>query len=178
MDFFYKPPSQRPDECKALEENYMNCMLQKAMKDRVTNNKCVMDSILWFHLECPKAVQKFDDPDTFKLKFRDLFAVAKSDAEVMYTPDVLDKLRLEYDTNRGPDDIGLKREVGNFVKDYKQHYPGRVYDENGESDDIENPWAAIEIEPSDRDYIPERNPAPLTEADSARFGSGRPVNNL
>ena len=35
MDFFYKPPIQRPDECAALEENYMNCLLQKSLKDRV-----------------------------------------------------------------------------------------------------------------------------------------------
>ena len=62
MDLFYKPPQQRPDECAALEENYMNCLLQKAMRDRVFNNRCVMDSILWFHLECPKAAAKFDDP--------------------------------------------------------------------------------------------------------------------
>ena len=54
MDFFYKPNSARPDECKVLEENYTNCLLQKSLKDRVMNNKCVMDSILWFHLECPK----------------------------------------------------------------------------------------------------------------------------
>ena len=54
MDFFYRPPIERADECEALETNYMNCLLQKSMKDRVFNNKCVMDSILWFHLECPK----------------------------------------------------------------------------------------------------------------------------
>ena len=55
MDFFYKAPAQRPDECKVLEMNYMNCLLQKAMKDRVMNNRCVMDSILWYHMECPVA---------------------------------------------------------------------------------------------------------------------------
>ena len=74
MDFFYKPPIQRRDECEVLEDNYMNCMLQKAMKDRVFNNKCVMDSILWFHLECPKARDAFDDPVEFRLKWRHFFA--------------------------------------------------------------------------------------------------------
>ena len=74
MDFFYKPPVQRPDECGALEENYINCLMQKSLKDRVFNNKCVMDSILCFHLECPRHAMAFDDPDTFKLKFRDFFA--------------------------------------------------------------------------------------------------------
>ena len=79
MDFFYKPPAERPDECKELEKNYMTCLLQKAMKDRVMTNKCNMDSILWFHLECPQRSAQFDDEDTFKLKFRDLFAQNKLD---------------------------------------------------------------------------------------------------
>ena len=61
MNIFYKPPLQRGDECEALEDNYMNCLVQKALKDRVLTNKCVLDSILWFHLECPKAAAKFDD---------------------------------------------------------------------------------------------------------------------
>ena len=80
MDFFYKPPMQRTDECKALEENYINCLMQKALKENVMNNRCVMDSILWFHLECPKAAARFDDPNAFKLKFRDFFAHQKLDA--------------------------------------------------------------------------------------------------
>ena len=54
-------------------------LLQKAMKDRVMTNKCNMDSILWFHLECPQRSSQFDDEDTFKLKFRDLFAQNKLD---------------------------------------------------------------------------------------------------
>ena len=75
MDQFYKPPLQRPDECRTLEINYMNCMLQKALKDKVMTNKCVMDSILWFHLECPREAARFDDKHEFKRKWRDFFAV-------------------------------------------------------------------------------------------------------
>ena len=59
----------------------MNCLLQKAMRDRVLTNRCVMDSILWFHLECPKSVAKFDDPLEFKRKFRDFFADTRTAAE-------------------------------------------------------------------------------------------------
>lgn len=176
MDFFYKPNSARPDECKALEENYMNCMLQKALKDRVMTNKCVMDSILWFHLECPKQAAAFDDPDTFKLKFRDFFAYAKADAEIIYTPDVTDQLRVEYDTTRSPDDVTYKKELGTFLQDYKQHHPGRVIDEGGQEDDIPNPWSSIDPQPEDRDYRPEPRLAPVSLADSAKFGSGKPVN--
>ena len=65
---------QRADECKALEENYMNCLLQKSLKDKVFVNRCVLDSVLWFHLECPRAASKFDDPVEFKRKYRDFFA--------------------------------------------------------------------------------------------------------
>lgn len=178
MDFFYKPNAARPDECRALEENYTNCLLQKSLKDRVMNNKCVMDSILWFHLECPKQAAAFDDPDTFKLKFRDFFAHTKADAEIIYTPDIVDKLRIEYNTNRGPDDITYKKEIGSFQQDFKQANPDRVLDENGETDDIQNPWAAIEISPEDRDYQPERYVPPISLADSARFGTGKPATKL
>ena len=83
MDFFYKPPMQRPDECAALEENYVNCLMQKALKDRVLNNRCVMDSILWFHLECPKHAAAFDDPGHFKLKFKQFFSATKHEAETL-----------------------------------------------------------------------------------------------
>ena len=71
MDFFYKPPLQRFDECKTLEDNYMNCLLQKAFRDNVTSNRCNLDSVLWFHLECPRSVSQFDDPLQFKRKVRD-----------------------------------------------------------------------------------------------------------
>ena len=81
MDLFYKPPLQRPDECKSLEDNYLNCLLQKSLKDRVLTNRCVLDSVLWFHLECPKAAAKFDDPIEFKRKFRDFFAETRTAIE-------------------------------------------------------------------------------------------------
>ena len=87
MDLFYKPPLQRPDECKTLEINYMNCLMQKALKDKVTTNRCVMDSILWFHLECPKAASKFDDPIEFKRKFRNFFTQQRAAAEYAYRED-------------------------------------------------------------------------------------------
>ena len=120
MDFFYKPPMQRQDECMVLEENYINCLMQKALKDRVLNNRCVKDSILWFHLECPKAVAKFDHPDTFKMKFRDFFAYTKMDAEIMFeTPEHMDKLTQEYDGNKQTDDITLKPLYAQFMRDYK-----------------------------------------------------------
>ena len=40
-----------------------------------------MDSILWFHLECPKAAAKFDNPIEFKRKFRDFLADQRSQVE-------------------------------------------------------------------------------------------------
>lgn len=130
MDFFYKPPMQRPDECQALEENYMNCMVQKSLKDRVMTNRCVMDSILWFHLECPKAAQAFDDPNAFKIKFRDYFAHLKLDAQILYErPEHLEKLREEYDINIAPDDVRYRKEVGDFMSANKEHNPARVRDE-------------------------------------------------
>ena len=84
MDYFYAPPKQYVDECKALELNYMNCLMQKAVKDRVFINKCVLDSVLWFKLECPKDHAKFDDPVQFKMKWRDWLAYQKASASAVY----------------------------------------------------------------------------------------------
>ena len=142
MDFFYKPPMQREDECAVLEENYVNCLMQKALKDRVMNNKCVLDSILWFHLECPKAAGRFDDPDTFKAKFRDFFAHTKLDAQVLYEqPEHMQKLREEYDVYNSPEDVRLKPTALEYVRNYKQFSPKRVADEE-EGDIIEGRFDA------------------------------------
>mmetsp|Transcript_33608 Transcript_33608/g.51761 ORF Transcript_33608/g.51761 Transcript_33608/m.51761 type:complete len:168 (-) Transcript_33608:58-561(-) len=81
MDMFYRPPVQRQSECRSLEDNYMNCLFQKALKDKVTKNNCKLDGILWFHLECPKAADQFDDPIEYKRKFRDFFAQNKAMAD-------------------------------------------------------------------------------------------------
>ena len=74
MDYFYQAPNERKPECEALEKNYMNCLVQKSMKDKVFNNKCVLDSVLWFHLECPTYVAAYDDPAQFRAKVRDFYA--------------------------------------------------------------------------------------------------------
>ena len=73
MDFFYKPPLQRNDECTSLENNYMNCLMQKALNDNVQTNRCNMSSLLWFNLECPRWINQFDDPVGFKHKFKKFF---------------------------------------------------------------------------------------------------------
>lgn len=52
----------------------MNCLIQKAIRDRVQTNRCILDSVLWFHLECPREAAKYDNPLEFRRKFRDLFA--------------------------------------------------------------------------------------------------------
>ena len=81
MDMFYKPPTSGRIECTSLENNYMNCLFQKALKDRVKANNCKLDGILWFHLECPKHADSFDDPIEFKRKWREFFATNKSIAD-------------------------------------------------------------------------------------------------
>lgn len=97
MDLFYKPPLERPDECQALEDNYINCMFQKALKDRVLTNKCIMDSILWFHLECPKAASRFDDPIEFRRKMGNFLAEQKTQLEnVNNRSDEYERIRNSY----------------------------------------------------------------------------------
>ena len=124
MDLFYKPPLQRPDECRSLEENYMNCLMQKAMRDRVLTNRCVMDSILWFHLECPKAAAKFDDPIEFKRKFRDFFADTRSAAEnITAVSDEGRRIRDEYNHVSYPEDVREHKEYRLFQDTFKEFSP-------------------------------------------------------
>ena len=75
MNIFYKPPLQAKLECDGLEDNYINCIVQKAIRDNVLVNRCNLDSVLWFHLECPLRLQEFDNPNEYKKKFRDFFSL-------------------------------------------------------------------------------------------------------
>ncbi len=176
MDLFYKPPLQRPDECAALEENYLNCLLQKAMRDRVFNNRCVMDSILWFHLECPKAAAKFDDPVEFKRKFRDFFAETRTAADnVTAQSDETKRIRAEYDHVAYPEDIRERKEVRLFQDTFKEFSPVRrpESEDDWETEDLA-PWENIDkkksklgkrseifqTRPLTREEDVKRNPAP------------------
>ena len=177
MDLFYKPPLQRPDECMALEENYINCLLQKAMKDKVLTNRCVMDSILWFHLECPKAVAKFDDPQEFKRKFRDFFADTRTAAEnVTSMSESGKRIRDEYDFMAYPEDVREHKEFRAFKDTFKEFSP--VYKPQSEEEyESEEPTRFDDIDASTSKYgvVPdfmktrplsrdENKPAAATEA--------------
>ena len=68
-----------------------------------------MDSILWFHLECPKARDKFDDPVEFRIKWRDWFAERNADAKNLFNEsDELKRIRKEFDAHIYPEDIQLR----------------------------------------------------------------------
>lgn len=115
MDLFYKPPLERFDECHSLETNYVNCLMQKSLRDKVFNSRCNMDSILWFHLECPKHVSKFDDPIEFKRKFRDFFARTRTDLHIVTNGTDADKrIKEEYDFVPYPEDVKEHKELRKF----------------------------------------------------------------
>ncbi len=161
MDIFYKPPQQRKDECGALEENYMNCLMQKSLRDKVFTNRCVLDSVLWFHLECPRAVAKFDNPIHFKRKWRDFLSDAKNTVEMYNAYDDVDK-QLEEESNfvAYPEDAYVHKEaraVENKLKKYSNIYhpdPNEnfeedddIFDEEGEEPgffDMETPKSKID----------------------------------
>ena len=73
----------------------MNCLFQKALSDKVLVNRCVLDSVLWFHLECPRAAAKFDDALEFKKKFRDFFAHNKSIADAQRNAQTVTDKRIQ-----------------------------------------------------------------------------------
>lgn len=129
MDLFYKAPLQRRDECKALQENYMNCLLQKALKDKVMNNRCKLDSVLWFHLECPLDADKFSDPISFKRMWRNFFAEQKATIEMLMkeSPDEK-RVREAYDHIPYPEDARENVQVRAFPDEFKHLNPA-FYDE-------------------------------------------------
>jgi hypothetical protein len=121
MDLFYRPPLMRPDECKALEENYMNCMMQKAMRDKVPTNMCNLDSLLWFHLECPKHVDSFDNPTQFKAKWRDWFSEQKQtmlEREASTNSPLDKKVAYEHGHIRYPEDVREFKKLTAFKDDF------------------------------------------------------------
>ena len=168
MDFFYKPPIERPDECEVLERNYMNCMLQKALKDRVFTNRCNMESILWFHLECPKAKDKFDDPVEFKIKWRDFFSQVHAGAKAVLDPDneEVKRVRNEFDAHLYPEDIKIRPEAHSFLMEKAALTPVVTPAESNEIELEEGPESHL------RTYKPERfkDAAPISVADSKKFG--------
>lgn len=172
MDIFYKPPLQRPDECKALEENYMNCLMQKALKDRVTTNKCVMDSILWFHLECPKDSAKFDDPTEFKRKFRNFLSVQKAMAELVKRDDEEKAIEQEFGHQRYPEDVRANKDVRAFHDEFKQHSILLTPDGEDTFEEEEQLDIDEEVPVSDRRYgkaLPGFEIADISQSDSVRF---------
>lgn len=53
----------------------MFCLLQKALKDRTTYNQCNLQGVIYYHLECPDYIRKFDDDkNKFYLK-RQIFGL-------------------------------------------------------------------------------------------------------
>ena len=183
MDLFYIPPLQRIDECEALEENYVNCLVQKSLKDRVLTDRCVMESLLWFHLECPKAAAKFDDPIEFKRKFRNFFAYQRASAELLFRKTDEQKAILsEFGHARYPEEIRKKADAVAFRDEFREHDP--IYNPGDETLDefLEPSSYETELaEKKDKRTIRYDHPvagldlSELTPDHSARFGSAEPL---
>lgn len=102
----------------------MNCLLQKALKDRVFNNRCFLDSVLWFHLECPKEVEKFDDPIQFKRKFKEFFGEIRSAGENITAENPTQKrVKDEYNHISYPEDVREHKEYRLFQETFKDYSP-------------------------------------------------------
>lgn len=67
---------------------------------------------MWFHLECPRAAAKFDNPLEFKRKFRDFFAEQRTAVEnVKNISADGQKIKDEYDLMRYPEDVKEKKDL-------------------------------------------------------------------
>ena len=85
----------------------------------------MLDSVLWFHVECPKASAKFDDPVEFKKKFRDFFAQNKSIAEAAKYKTKNQKMFQEnYGFAQGyPEDVKQNKKVLKFAEEFQKYTP-------------------------------------------------------
>ena len=136
---FYKPPMERKVECDALEDNYINCLFQKSLKDKVFTNQCVLDSVLWFHLECPKASSKFDDPVEFKKKFRDFFAQNKSMYDSLNNKtETTKRMEKEYGhTSAYAEDVTRNQRAQKYFKELQKYSPDHIPIDLDEEDPTE-----------------------------------------
>ena len=142
MDLFYRPPLQRHDECGSLEQNYMNCLFQKALKDRVFTNFCNLDSVLWFHLECPKFAAKFDEPEEFKAKFRDYFSEMRMKKREDPENSQFEQMRRhQFDHVRYPEDVRLIKKVKEFQEDFNEHRPDHHFERDEDMDELMKDYA-------------------------------------
>ena len=124
VDVFYKPPVQEPHECANLEENYMNCLMQKALKDKVRINRCVLDSVLWFHLECPKAAATFDDPISFRAKWRDFLGQQKHAHDLLFNlSDDEKRIKKDFGAYHYPEDIKEEKSLRSFNEEFVAQNP-------------------------------------------------------
>ena len=173
VDIFYKPPIQDPNECNNLEENYMNCLMQKALKDKVVTNKCVLDSVLWFHLECPKAAAKFDDPIHFRAKWRKFLGQQKHAYDLLFNyTDEEKQIERDLGAHLYPEDIKENKSLRAFVDDFKEHTP--IYNPPEAGEDWENPYEGKDYIDKNTHYTKKGNDAisgpPLEVSASKRFG--------
>ena len=105
-----------------------------------------MDSILWFHLECPKAAAKIDDPVEFKRKFRDFFADTRTAAEnVTGQSEEGRRIREEYYHVAYPEDVRDHKEVRLFRDTFKEFSP-LIHPEAEDDYETEEPAAWENVE--------------------------------
>jgi hypothetical protein len=49
--------------------------LQKALKDKIPVSTCDLEDVMWFHVECPDYLKKFDDPKYAKWLKRQMYNI-------------------------------------------------------------------------------------------------------
>ena len=126
--------------------------MQKSLKDKVFVNRCILDSVLWFPIECPRAFGKFDDPVEFKRKWRDFFAQNKSIMEnLSHKTESEKRLKKEFGHHRGyPEDIKYNTKVQKYFDEFRPKYSVDVvpYDADEPDPNEGRGWNTV-IEPKD-----------------------------
>ena len=107
-------------------------------------NRCVLDSVLWFHLECPKRASQFDDPLEFKRKWRDFFSQNKSIAEAFKSQSKTQrKMQKMYGYQSSyPEDFQVNTKVKKFEDEFEKYNPNLTLLADDEEEGPENPLDA------------------------------------
>lgn len=132
-----------------------------------------MDSILWFHLECPKAASKFDNPIEFKRKFRDFFAETRTALEnINYLEPDQQRVKDQYNFIAYPEDVKEHKEFRQFKESFDQYSPVLRPDseDDYENEDLDEVFdAEIDIKETAYGKLPQiAETRPLTKSESLK----------
>jgi hypothetical protein len=126
-DLFYVPPKENLKECRWLEKNYISCLIQKGLRDRIPESICSENHIIYFHLECPSWIKKFEGEQGKQYIKRQIFATTW----LAYVNDKANEKRNLYYNVMEPVDLAKSQQYTPYPEEIETEF-------NYQKDDSEN----------------------------------------